>query len=112
MALADLDPEALYHLAQPAEWSNYQLTGIIEPPSIATEGFVHCSWGHQVAGTVTRFFTGVDDLLALRLDPGALAPARLVEEDSYASGQAFPHLYGEVPSGAVVGVIGVVTPPS
>lgn len=102
MALVDLDPEALYHLALPAEWAGYQASGVIDPPSIAQEGFVHCSWGRQVAGTLSRHFAGVEGLLALRLDPTALAPAGVLEEDSYGSGQAYPHLYGAVPSAAVI----------
>lgn len=85
-----LDPDALYHLATAQEWDAYQATGSIEPSSLASEGFVHCSWGRQVLRTVARHFVGVTDLLALRLDPGTLGSAALVEEDSYGSGQAFP----------------------
>lgn len=99
---ADLDPDALFHLATVAEWAESQRRGAVEPPSLATEGFVHCSWGRQVAGTVAKHFAGVDDLLALRLDPARLGEVPLVEEDSYGSGQAFPHLYGALPVGAVL----------
>ncbi len=101
MALDDLDPDALYHLATAEEWARYQGCGTIEPPSLALEGFVHCSWGRQVAGTVGRHFAGTPDLLALRLDPAALGATELVEEDSYGSGQAYPHAYGPVPVDAV-----------
>ncbi len=101
MALDDLKPDALYHLASVTEWVDYQERGRIDPPSLESEGFVHCSWGRQVAGTVGRHFAGVADLLALRLDPGALGDAALLEEDSYGSGQAFPHVYGSIPATAV-----------
>lgn len=99
-----LDPEALYHLATADEWASYQAEGVIWPPSLGTEGFVHCSWGRQVAGTVGRHFGGVDGLLALRLDRAGLGDVRLVEEDSTGSGQAFPHVYGPIPATAVIGV--------
>jgi uncharacterized protein (DUF952 family) len=99
----ELLPDALYHLATIEEWDRYQAAGTIEPPSLAGEGFVHCSYGHQVAGTVGRHFAGVTDLLALEVDPVALGHATLVEEDSYGSGQAFPHVYGPIPVAAVVG---------
>ncbi len=97
-----LDSDALYHLATAAEWEAYRSTGVIDPPSLTTEGFVHCSWGRQVAATVGRHFAGVTDLRALRLDPEALGETALVEEDSYGSGQAFPHAYGAVPVSAVL----------
>jgi uncharacterized protein (DUF952 family) len=97
-----LPPDALFHLATVEEWAGYQAAGRIEAPSLATEGFVHCSWGRQVAGTVAKHFAGATDLLALRLDPTALGEVALVEEDSYGSGQAFPHAYGPIPVAAVV----------
>ncbi|WP_426573132.1 DUF952 domain-containing protein [Aquihabitans sp. McL0605] len=102
MALQDLQPDSLYHLATPVEWAAYQADGSIVPASLEAEGFVHCSWGRQVAGTVGKHFDGVVGLLALRLDPARLGATPLVEEDSYGSGQAFPHAYGPVPVAAVV----------
>lgn len=99
-----LAPGALFHLATVAAWAGYQAAGQIEAPSLATEGFVHCSWGRQVAGTVAKHFPGATDLLALQLDPAALGEVPLVEEDSYGSGQAFPHAYGPIPVAAVVAV--------
>jgi uncharacterized protein (DUF952 family) len=99
---ADLDPEALFHLATSGEWAAAQAAGGLRPASLDTEGFVHCSWGRQVAGTVAKHFADAADLLALRLDPEALGPVELIEEDSYGSGQAFPHAYGPIPTAAVI----------
>ena len=104
MSLDDLQPDALYHLASVDEWADYQGRGTIDPASITAEGFVHCSWGRQVAGTVDRHFGGVPDLLVLELDPGALGGAELVEEDTAGTGAVFPHVYGPVPLAAVRGV--------
>ncbi len=102
MPLIDLQPDALYHLASEAEWAEHQARGTIVPASFAEEGFVHCSYGRQVAGTVTKHFAGVTGLLALELDPSALGGVRLVDEDLYSSGQAYPHAYGPIPAAAVV----------
>ena len=107
MGLHELDPDHLYHLASAPEWAAYQADGSLAPPSLAGEGFVHCSWGRQVAGTLERHFAGVTGLLALQLDAAALGATALVEEDSYGSGQTFPHAYGPIPVGAVVAVIPV-----
>lgn len=100
-----LEPGGLYHLARSEEWDAYRAAGSIEPPSLATEGFVHCSWGRQVPGTVAKHFAGAGELLALRLDPGALGPVELVEEDTAGTGQAFPHVYGPIRTDAVVGAV-------
>ena len=100
----DLDPDGIYHLATAAEWERYRETGLIQPPSLATEGFVHCSWGHQVAGTVAKHFPDVTDLLAIHLEAGLGGGLTVVEEDSYGSGQQFPHVYAPIPVSAVIGV--------
>lgn len=107
MALDDLDRNALYHLATEAEWADHQEQGAIAPASLEAEGFVHCSWGHQVPGTVGKHFAHVTGLLALQLDRDALGDVRFVEEDSYGSGQAFPHVYGPIPVAAVTGTVPV-----
>jgi glutathione S-transferase len=98
---ADLAAGDLFHLASAGEWATYQESGLISPPSLDDEGFVHCSWGRQVAGTVGRHFAGRTDLLALRLASDDVG-SPLVEEDSYASGQSYPHVYGPIPVAAVL----------
>ncbi|MCU1496692.1 MAG: hypothetical protein JWM47_645 [Acidimicrobiales bacterium] len=102
---ADVHPDGLYHLATAAEWADYQDRGVIDPPSLGSEGFVHCSYGRQVAGTVQKHFAGVSGLLALHLDASALGAVALVDEDSYGSGQAFPHAYGPIPAAAAVAAV-------
>ncbi|MEZ5179025.1 MAG: DUF952 domain-containing protein [Acidimicrobiales bacterium] len=97
MSVDELHPDRLYHLATTQEWEGYRAAGSIAPGSIASEGFVHCSWGRQVAGTLERHFAGATGLLALEVDPNALGAVELVEEDSYGSGQAFPTPTGPSP---------------
>lgn len=96
-----LRADGLYHLVTGEDWLGHRIRGAVEPPSLVEEGFVHCSWGRQVAATVGRHFGGVTDLLVLELDPAGLEGAELVEEDTAGSGQDFPHVYGPVPLAAV-----------
>ncbi len=103
MPPVDLEPAGLYHLATADDWAGYQDRGVIDPASLSTEGFVHCSYGRQVAGTVEKHFAGVTGLLALALDPEALGDLDMVDEDSSGAGQMFPHAYGPIPVAAVVG---------
>ena len=95
---------ALYHLAASSQWRSYQASGRIAPPSLVEEGFIHCSWGHQVPATFGRHFDGATDVLALQLELRGLEVA-MVEEDLYGAGEEFPHLYGSVPVSAVTCVV-------
>ncbi len=54
----------------------------------------------EVAQPRTALVLGV-----VRERPGELGDLVLVEEDSYGSGQAFPHAYGPIPVAAVVGTV-------
>jgi uncharacterized protein (DUF952 family) len=54
---------------------------------------------------VEKHFAAETHLLALAIDPAALGDAGLVEEDSYGSGHAFPHVYGPIPTSAVRAVV-------
>lgn len=100
-----LSDDAVYHLATPAEWEAAVERGELRPGSLASEGFVHCSRGRQVAGTRARHFQGVGGLLALEVDPDRLDGARLVHEDTAGVGEPFPHVYGPIPASAVIAVV-------
>ncbi len=91
----------LFHIVPRADWP--PADGPYRPESLATEGFVHCSYADQVAGTLQRYYGGVPDLVVLELDP-ALIPAEVKVEDTRGSGTAFPHVYGPIPVEAAVAV--------
>lgn len=73
-------------------------------PSLETEGFIHCSFKDQLAGTAAKHYEGQTGLLILEIDESLLS-AELVIEDSYGSGAEFPHVYGPIESEAVRRVI-------
>jgi uncharacterized protein (DUF952 family)/lysophospholipase L1-like esterase len=89
---------SLFHLLAPRAWP---VAGDYRPPSLAAEGFVHLSFADQVADAANGHCADADDLVAIELDPTALA-AEVRVEDSYDSGTAYPHLYGAVPVAAAV----------
>jgi uncharacterized protein (DUF952 family) len=92
----------ILHVATPSEWAAATQTGQIAPPSLATEGFVHCSTRAQLAGTLDRHFAGAGPLVLLVLDETAIAPDLRWEEGR--PGERFPHVYAAIPIGAVVTV--------
>lgn len=93
----------LFHIVAGEHWQHAKADGELRPASLAEEGFVHCSFAGQLAGTLERHFPDPDGLVVLTLDPASVgAPVRV--EDSYGTGQAFPHVYGPIPLGAVTAV--------
>jgi uncharacterized protein (DUF952 family) len=94
----------LFHLAEPDAWADAQMSpeGVYRAASLRTEGFVHCSWPHQLDATARRYYRGREDLVLLRIDarhPG-VAPHLVVEATR--GPEAFPHVYSAIPLEAVV----------
>ena len=91
----------IYHVTTQAEWDTALLNGQYTAPSLALEGFIHCSTEHQVAGVLERYFKGKENLVKLTIDT-----ARLTNHLQYdlapSVGQEFPHVYGTINLDAVI----------
>jgi uncharacterized protein (DUF952 family) len=93
----------ILHITTPAAWAEAQAAGAYRADSLATEGFIHCSEPHQVAGVVSRRFRGRTDLIVLEIDPARIE-AEIRYENLEGGTQLFPHIYGEIPCLAITGV--------
>ena len=82
---------AIFHIATPAQWSTAELIGEIDPGSLLTEGFVHCSTEAQLPATIERHFADHDELVLVRLHEEAIATDLRWEESL--PGEVFPHVY-------------------
>lgn len=71
-------------------------------PSLAEEGFIHCSNREQVTRVATAIEPDRDDLVLVCLDETALP---VVWEDCYELGEEFPHVYGPIPRDAAVAIV-------
>jgi uncharacterized protein (DUF952 family) len=96
----------IHHLALADEWA--AAVSADEPyrrstigRSLDDEGFIHCSFAHQVAATAERYYAGRSDVLVLEIDAERVEDILRVE-DLAGTGEAFPHLYGPLPLDAVV----------
>ncbi len=94
----------LLHITTAEAWREAVAAGRHAPPSLAAEGFVHCSLPEQVAATANRFFPGERGLILLVIDEARLgAPVRY--ENLEGGAEPFPHVYGAIEPAAVVGVV-------
>lgn len=92
--------EPIFHLAEPADWA--RSTDTYSPAKAETEGFVHCSTAEQLPKVARELYRDHNALILLTIDPTALDDESLVYEDLDGLGQDFPHVYGPLPTPAVV----------
>ena len=70
------------------------------------DGFIHLSAGHQVAGTLAKYFAGQRDLVLLAVDPERLGAGLRWEKSR--GGELFPHLYGPLDLDHVISIEALV----
>ncbi len=90
------DPK-LYHLALAGHWdpeaADYTRSTIDR--TLEEEGFIHCSTEAQLRQTADRYYAGRSDVVLLTVDPELVGTEIRVEG-------GFPHIYGPLPTAAVV----------
>lgn len=99
-------PEPIYHLALRDEWEAAVMSGAhyrrsTLGASLDEVGFVHCSFEHQVQRIADSVYLGRNDVLLLMIDPGRIR-AEVRGENLEGGDDAFPHIYGPLPTEAVV----------
>ena len=75
----------------------------IAPASLAAEGFIHASEDEaQVVGVANRLYADAGELAALVIDERRVRAE--VKREAAANGERYPHIYGPLERGSVVGV--------
>jgi len=99
-------------LTNSANWIEAQQQGFITAPSLATEGFIHCSTEHQMRDVANKYYRGATDMVLVHIDPVTLAsplkwepPAHIDGSPSLPNEPLFPHIYGVINLEAVIRVI-------
>jgi uncharacterized protein (DUF952 family) len=90
----------IYHIVLPEIWEQVRGERLYRHESLASEGFIHCSYEEQIEGVIERYYADRDELVILTIDTDKLA-ARLVAEPS-TGGEIYPHIYGPLNVTAVV----------
>lgn len=91
----------IYHVITKKAWQEALEKGFYVAPSLATEGFIHCSNKEQVAGVLERYYKNIPDLLLMHIDENRLE-AEVKYEIAPSVNEAFPHVHGRLNLDAVV----------
>jgi uncharacterized protein (DUF952 family) len=100
--------EHIFHIATVDDWQAAQEAGDYRVStlgvSLADEGFIHASRAEQVDGVRSAFYADPGlRLVLLEIDPSRLDVELRLEVPPGADA-AFPHIYGPLPTAAVVAV--------
>jgi uncharacterized protein (DUF952 family) len=95
----------ILHLCQQEDWLGAQQQGVYTSLSLENEGFIHCSQPEQILQVANRFYHGQNSMLVLWIDPQKLSAQVRWES---ADGEVFPHVYGPINLGAVIGTTQIV----
>ena len=94
----------IFHITKRAEWERAAQEGVYRAPSLATEGFIHCSTAEQVIRTANRLFAGQRGLVLLEIDTDQVKP-EIRYENLEGGEEAFPHIYGALDVESVLRVL-------
>ena len=93
----------IYHITTKKAWQEAIEKGAYTAPSLAEEGFIHCSQENQIEGVLQRYFADMHELVKLVIDTDKLN-VRFVFEWSPSTSDTFPHIYGPINLDAVIEV--------
>jgi uncharacterized protein (DUF952 family) len=94
----------IYHITPQQDWKNAQVMGSYQADSLNTEGFIHCSYEHQLEDVANRFYLDANIPLVILLIETAKIKAAVVNENLEGGLKLFPHIYGPLNLDAVVEV--------
>jgi uncharacterized protein (DUF952 family) len=95
--------DMIYHITSRETWNAAQKEGQYRGDTLASEGFIHCSGGEQVARTANRYFPGQKGLVLLEIVEAKVLPE--IRFEALAGVEKFPHVYGPLNLDAVSRVI-------
>ena len=92
----------IYHIVLPEVGEKFKDKPSYQADSLATEGFIHCSYPGQLEAVLKRYYSRVEKVLILKIDTDKLF-AKLVKEAS-TDNEMYPHIYGRLNHNAVVDI--------
>jgi uncharacterized protein (DUF952 family)/heme-degrading monooxygenase HmoA len=97
---------AIFHMALPGDWRAAEASGTYAMSTrgmtVADEGFMHCSFAHQMRDVAERYYGDVDEVVILHLDRDRIGRDLRVEPPAEGIDELFPHVYRAIDTDEVV----------
>lgn len=91
----------IYHICKPAYFKAFEGKNFYYSASLERDGFIHCSFKHQLEFVLDSFFKEHDGLSLLKIDKDLLE-SKLVVEGPIDDLGGFPHIYGQINMSSIV----------
>lgn len=91
----------IYHICQPEYFEAFDGKDFYYSASLERDGFIHCSFEHQIKFVLDSFFKEHDGLSLLKIDTDLL-DSKLVIEGPIDDLGAFPHIYGQINMSSII----------
>jgi len=102
-------PEFVYKVVSREVYDASIASGLfVGQPIDKADGYIHLSTAEQLGETIRLYFAGLTDQVLFQLAAPSLGAA--LRWEASRGGALFPHLYGELPMSAVLGVAYVDVP--
>ncbi|MEO6052345.1 MAG: DUF952 domain-containing protein [Pyrinomonadaceae bacterium] len=88
----------IYHIVLPDVWAAFD-TDLYEHASLASEGFIHCSFADQLDAVIGRYYSGEKSVVVLEIESDRLM-SRMIKEPS-TNREIYPHIYGPINRDAI-----------
>ena len=76
----------ILHLLSREAWNQAQEAGQLVAPSVATEGFAHCSTEHQMVEVANKYYSGANNMVLLNITPARLTSKLKFEPPAHLDG--------------------------
>ena len=92
-----------FHLTPRAWWDAADPAAPLAAPSLATEGFIHCTDGaEEMVATANRHYRAVDgEFVILTVDLARVSSPWSVEDER----RIYPHVFGAIDRPAIVAIV-------
>lgn len=92
----------IYHIVTPEIWDKFKDETDYEAASLQTEGFIHCSYAHQLEAVLERYYKDAEKVLILTIEPDLLTSELIAEPST--GGEIYPHIYGKINRAAIIDI--------
>ncbi len=95
--------QPIYHVTTPDYYATFEHQDHFFPTGLKEEGFIHCSYEHQLPYVLGKYYKMHKMIYLLKIDTDLLEHELKVELATV--GDHFPHIYGVINKSAILEII-------